>query len=867
MSTDGKALGELLKDARLAAALTQEALAERAGVSTRSVQAIERGENRPLKHTILQLVAALQLDETARSRMLAAATATPRNHTSTGADAPAARISPMRDHVSLPIPPTPLLGREAEVAAILALLQQDEVRLLTLTGPGGVGKTRLLIEIAAQYHDRHAGSGAFISLAALRDPDLVPATIARALEIPERGDQPVRASLISYLREKHMLLLLDNLEQVVAAAPEIAALLAACAGLRVICTSRAPLRLRGELLFPLQPLALPTTTQESIDALSRVAAVRLLVERVRAVRPGFSLTPENASAVAAICVRLDGLPLAIELAAARLAVFSPHAVLARLDHTLALLTGGPRDLPERQQTLRNTITWSYNLCTPAQQALCRRLSIFVHGCTLEAAMAVCAQADAPDDPLAGADILEDLSALVLLNLVRLEDVSASTAANQAPRFRMLATIEEYGREQLDETGETAALRRRHAAYFLQLAAEACSHLAREEQLVWLDRLDADIDNLRAALVWALEQGQCGDQAAAAHGLSVATQFGSYWYLRGRFQEGHAWLSRFLTTSAVGLRSLERARALPGAGLFAFTAGDGEAGRALCEESVAICRELDARLELAVALGFLGLIRLIAPGAATLAAGWRPCIEEAFALFQDLDVDEGISFTRRLFGFGALFAGDLPTAEAHFTQCLAYAQARGDRWEIAEVLDGLAQLARARGDAAEARRILKRKQALHTALRDPYETGVTAVLLGELAQGNGESVEAHIYYVQALMSLRGTGAIWGIRAISGIAELVIETGKYALALRLAAAATALSAAASLASSTSTGPTPFATAPARAEQVRRAAQPHLTVEQQDAAWDAGQAMTLEQAIALALEAGGPAATCEAHVGAVQ
>lgn len=400
-------------------------------------------------------------------------------------------------------PPTPLIGREKEVAGLKQALQRPEVRLLTITGPGGVGKSRLGLQVAVELADEFQDGICFVRLAPLNDPGLVIPAVAQALGVKEAGERPLLEQLKLHLRDKHMLFLLDNFEHLTEATPPLAELVSAAPGLKVLATSRAALRLSGEHQFPVPPLSLPDLKElPGPEAVLEYAAVALFTQRATAVKPDFALTQGNAAAVAELCVRLDGLPLAIELAAARVTLLSPQAMLAHMAgdrglSSLSLLTGGPRDLPSRQQTLWDTIEWSYALMDVDEQLLFNRLASFSGGCTLEAAEEVCS---------AGRDlsitVLDGLSSLIDKNLLR-----QAEPAEGEPRLVMLETIREYARERLAESGEEDQARRAHAAYYLVLAEEATAKLNGAEQEVWLNRLETEHDNFRAALAWSLDRGE------------------------------------------------------------------------------------------------------------------------------------------------------------------------------------------------------------------------------------------------------------------------------------------------------------------------------------------------------------------------
>ncbi len=470
---------------------------------------------------------------------------------------------------NLPSPLTPLLGREQEKATLRHLLHRPEVRLITITGPGGVGKTSLALHVAHVLLDDFTDGVTFISLAPISDPTFVIPTIAHSLGVIESPNRLLFDSLKEFLRQRQALLLLDNFEQIMTAAPLLTELLSACARLQMLVTSREALRVRGEQEFLLSPLALPDLP--AVETLLQCPSIALFVQRAQAAQLEFQLTPQNAAAVAEICARLDGLPLALELAAARIKMFPPQAMLARLrDSPLQLLTRGARDLPARQQTLRRAVQWSYDLLDDEEQRAFRWFSAFVGGSTLEAALAVLG-------PPTSVDVLDSLASQSLLRQIETDD---------AARLVMLETIREFGWEQLTQTAELEAARRAHAVYYLSFAEEAEPHLTSADQKTWLQRLNREQDNLRAALHWAIEHRE----SELAQRIAGALQ--PFWFRRGRWSEGRRWLEDSLAMeSSSTLNQSIRANALYGAGMLARFQGDFARARMLCEQSLALYRSL------------------------------------------------------------------------------------------------------------------------------------------------------------------------------------------------------------------------------------------------------------------------------------
>ena len=739
---------------------------------------------------------------------------------------------------NLPLQVTSFVGREQQVEAVRAALMHRDTRLLTLTGPGGTGKTRLALQVAAELLDSFPDGLYFVPLASVTDPELVPSATAQVLDVREVPGRPLVGSLRDFLRSRQTLLILDNFEQVIAAAPFVAELVGAAPGLRVVVTSRAVLRLYGEREYPVPPLALPDRrTAPTAQHLVQFEAVRLFAERARAARPDFAITDETAPAVAEICHRLDGLPLAVELAAARVRSLPPRTMLQRMERRLPLLTGGGRDLPARQRTLRDAIAWSYDLLEPEEQALFRRLAVF-RGCTLEAAEHVCAG----EPPRPGAtttavvpleiDVLDGLASLVEKSLVRQEET-----ADGEPRFRMLETVREFALERLAESDEAGAVHRRHAQAALQLAETSEPLLVGPEQSAWFATLEREHDNLRSALSWSQNQGY------ATLALRFAVALWWFWSAHGHVKEGRervtSLLKRFPLRADPATnpgRVDLHAKVLWIAGMLASMQGDHPAARAHQEESLALRRTLGDPWAIFNSLEGLGTITCFQ---GDYAASER-YLHESLEIAAELDDPPSKAMALHALGNLKNELGELDAARAYYQESLAVlppdSPLHGPR-----LSDAAVALDQGRYDEAEEQARFALEQFQRQG--DRHVEALALATLGAVALARGDHVLAHARLTESITIQQDHGNVPGVaQVLERFVGLASAQGRMEGAARIAGAAEALR---------QRGGGPLSPAArARFDRLVAPVRTSLGEEAYAEAWQLGHALDLEEAVSEAL-----------------
>jgi predicted ATPase/class 3 adenylate cyclase len=675
---------------------------------------------------------------------------------------------------NLPIQPTPFIGREKEVAAVAQMLSRPDVRLVTLSGPGGVGKTRLALQVAAELCDDFTDGVFIVALAPVNAPEQVVSALAQTLGISESSDLPLFSLLEAALKEKQLLLLLDNFEQVVDAAVMLAELLASCPRLKVVVTSRMRLQVRAEHEFIVPPLSVPILKHlPDVKTLSHYEAVALFIERAQAIKPDFLVTNANAPAVAAICAHLDGLPLAIELAAARVKHFSPHTLLDRIEQGLSVLSGGARDLPARQQTLRGAIAWSYDLLSPEEQKLFRHLAVFVDGWSLEASEAICKARGR----LAG-DMLEGMASLVDKSLLRQEEQAAGET-----RFWMLQTLREFGLEQLTRSEELEATRQAHAEYYLWLAEEAQPSLQATEQGKWMIRLEQEHENLRAALFWLLAQARVGREQSkqqAERALRFCTALSWFWSIRGYSREGQNFLELALVLRE-NVSVPVKVKAFHTAANLAFLLDDTERTEKLGSESLNLFRELGDKAGMADALLLLGTNDW-ARGRYMLA---RPQLEEAASLYQEMGGKWKRGRCLTQLARISTVQGEYEQAQGLLEESLALYRSLGDKERIGWVLYLLARLLfLSRHDIAAARSLTEQSLTLLQEIDNPWERAYPLVLLGQISLQQDDQAHARDLFEESRSSFKEVGDQAGMaEALIGLASVATVQYDFASAHQL------------------------------------------------------------------------------------
>jgi predicted ATPase/DNA-binding XRE family transcriptional regulator len=819
--------GLWLKERRKAHHFTQEDLAERISCSSAMVRKIESGERAASQQMACLLAETLGVVDGERAAFV--------RYAQGRLDADAARrelwqtLHTVQAHpTNLAAPLTALIGREPELERLHKLLLLDSARLVTLTGPPGIGKTRLSLEVGIELLDRFEDGVYFVGLASVADPELVAATIVHALGLPENSTELPADKLQRSLSSKQMLLLLDNFEQVLDASPFVLELLGACPHLKILITSREALHVNGEQQFPVPALATADPASlPPVQTLESVPSLALFSERARAVKQDFILTKQNATAVAAVCARLDGLPLAIELAAARIKMLSPQEMHTRLERRLTMLTGGPRNLPARQRTLRAAIDWSYNLLNEEEQTLFARLGVFVGGCTLEAANAICNV-----EAASSFEVKEGIESLLDKNLLKREEELEGES-----RFTRLETLREYAIERLELSGDVSTIRERHVEHYLALVLAAELQIKGKTQEECMLKLDREADNIRAALSWAVASGKL--EAAAR----IVLALDSYWYMRGKVSEERRWLEAIADDANMGkLPVMLQAELFNSLGYMLDAQSDYERASYYLEKSLAILRQGGTEVLLSDVLHRLGVLE----GFRGNYARAKNLLGEALDLCRETRGPREVGVLSHCLALIALFTGDYHEAESLETEAVRLLREVDDRWTTGLAL-GILGIALSRSGQLD-RSEIAFQEALKT-LEGPgansLSHGVVLMGLAEVTRERGDCQLAKTIYGDALKILRRTGHFPSIAfALVGLASLTQAEGE---AEKSASLFAALEGAGERVKAISVVPSNKP----EYERGMAAARASLTDERWSWAWARGGAMTIEEAVAYALE----------------
>ncbi len=749
--------GLLLRQYRIAAHLSQEALAERSSLSAIAISALERGTRRtPRLETVHLLAEALRLTPEEQTALTASVQSF---HALSEASPP--------PH-NLPAELTSLIGREQDIAAVMALLQQESVRLLTLTGPPGVGKTRLALRVAVNLLSFFSDGVFFVSLAASTEPELALSTIAQVLGVKEAGGQPLLETLYQYLHTKHLLLVLDNFEQILTVAPTLTSLLSHCSGLTLLVTSRTILSVQGEHEYTVAPLHLPTRSMsQSLEDIAQSPAVQLFIERVRASLPDFVLTSHTASTIATICSRLDGLPLALELAAPRMKFIAPIELLHHLKHRLVVLVDGARDMPARQQTLRSALSWSYDLLNQSEQKLLQRIALFRGSATLAALEALTS-----DEEI---DVLNSVGHLVNHSLLQSQE-----HVNQVARFSMLETIREYGLERLQASDEQGYVQRRYALYFLTLAQQIESCLEEGNQEEVLSQLETEHENLRGALEWARNNAEIELE------LCLASALWPLWEMRGYVSEGRQWLDSALVRSSHASSSA-RAKALSAAGTLARMQGDYARAVSLHEEAVSLWRSIGEKEPLSTVLSKLG-DEVLQQGQVERALA---LLEESLAVDRERGYIRGVASKLNALGYVLRYRWELEHSLTLLRESLNLYQAMGDKRGIAMSFVSIAMTMTFQENTERVLPLLENALRLYHEVQDRWGIASTLLNLGTATMMLHHQDRAKHFFVESLTLYQEFGSKQNIaQCLLSMALLAVRGRHEGRAALLAGAAESL-----------------------------------------------------------------------------